>query len=109
MVDDSDDVDMTDGVSRAVMDGVSRAVMDGVSRAVMDGVSRAAMDGVSMTEGTERVGEGDSEGTIVSCRGLRRPGKQMMARYQWALKHGVGNITWVCYAVQFIFINIILY
>ena len=80
VVDDSDDVDMTEGVSRAVMDGVSRAAMDGVSRAVMDGVS--------MTEGTERVGEGDSEGTIVSCRGLRRPGKQMIARYQWALKHG---------------------
>ena len=46
------------------------------------------MDGVSRAEGTERVGDGDSEGTVFSCRGLRRPGKQMMARYQWALKHG---------------------
>ena len=45
---------------------------------------------MSTEEGVDREGEGDfgtARGTrLSSCMGFRRPGKQMIARYQWALK-----------------------
>ena len=73
---------------------------------------------MSTEEGVDREGEGDfgtAGGTCLSsCMGFRSPGKQMIARYQWALKqsslcHGVriqsyGTTSWSV-VVKYIFKN----